>query len=257
MRKIKLIVYILVANILFSVGCQKSETLKYVDNPTIFFQNDESIYSFIEDADGLAQGFGYVEIPVLLSGNLSDVDREFSAVILMDEEESTISEGMLEVVGGTIKAGDANGSLRIKVNYTKEMNDNQFIGYLRLASNDHFKTIDLNFAPYPVKVSNTITQPENWSSMAYMFGNKYSNTLYRFTLETLNMSYFPYKYYNGQYQTGISAEEAERWYLSYYDAAALKDIVKTALFRVNEGKPADEWMKHEDGDYAGETIQLN
>lgn len=232
-------------------GCSKDNIMMYKQDATIYFSGGETKYTFVENQDKLSQGYDYVVIPVKVSGFALDKDRTFNIAEDKTDTLHTAEAGMIEFESGIIPANSYVGSVRVKINYKKVMDDSIYVSRVKMIPNDDFKTLNLNFGHYSISFGNIISIPENWSRLKTYFGN-YSNSWYAFMLRTSGLPSFPYKYTTG---AADKAPDAARWPMTIHEVQAHAAVVRDSLNKYNERNPLKN-LKHEDGEFKDQLVKM-
>lgn len=232
-------------------SCKKEEILRYKQDAAIFFLRNETKYSFIEFPNKIDEGYDYLDIPVQISGNITDYDRSFDVVFAEEDTLHTIEEGMLEIVECIVPSGEFQGRMTVKINYSKKLDDSIYVARIKIVPNNLFPVANLNVKNYSVSFGNIITEPENWSYLNFYFG-KYSKSWYKFILKAAEVNSLPYKYALG---VNASEPDAERWPLTLYEIIAYASKVRAAFNKYNDAN-APNYMIHEDGEYKDQLVQM-
>lgn len=237
-------------------SCEKKTIELYQNEAGVYWTpNSESFYTFTEHLDKIDEGCDYVNVPVLITGLATDADREFDVVFMKDDTLHTAENGMIELSRGLVRANEYGGHVRVKINYSKELDDSIYVARVQILPSAEFPVVDLNGRNYSIRIGNIFGEPENWRKIRFFFGNVYSNSWYKWVLQTLNRSSIPYKYYAGKDEEGITPEEAERWPMKYEEVEALSAKIKVELNKYNNANPGNE-MRHEDGVKKGELVVM-
>lgn len=233
------------------ISCSKESIQLYEQAAGIYFNGSSTTYSFVENIKNIEIGCDTINIPLLITGKAVDIEREVK-VKLAVEDTITANENMYEILSGSIPAGEYQGYLKIKINYTPLLDDSIYVTKFKLVETVDFPVIDLNKTTYKLYITNKLTQPANWGRLQSLFGN-YSNSWYRFILETTGLSSIPY--WSNKGSEDSSNPDPERWPMTYNEVKAYSLQVKEALQKYNNQHPGDP-LRHEDGEYKGQVITM-
>lgn len=233
-------------------SCDKEGVTMYVEDPTVYFSEASRVYTFVENMDRIEIGFDTLEIPVLISGSAVDYNRKVVMEIIPDDTLHTASSEMYSIGEGTIEANSYNGYIPLRVNYSSALDDSIYYIRLKLVPNEDFHGVDLDRNTFTVSLTNKLTEPSNWSRLERYFG-PYSNSWYRFILETTGLSSLPYWTTNGSLDS--SNPDPERWTMTLYEVKAYASQVKIALDDYNRKNPQNH-LKHEDGPEKGKEVVM-
>lgn len=213
----------------------------------------KSVYTFTENLDKIEIGYDEYTIPVMVSGAAVEQDREFQVVFMNSDTLHTAEDGMIEFSKGLVRANAYTGFVKVKVNYSKKLDDSLYVARVRILPSEIFPATDLNARNLSIDFGNIFTEPENWPQLKRYFGNVYSNSWYKWVLKTSGYSSLPYKYSRGSDHAGITKEEALRWPMRQEEIKSVSSKIKVALAKYNNDNPGKE-MKHEDGEKKDELV---
>lgn len=233
-------------------SCSKDEIMLYENEPGVYFNSYSTTYNFIENAINIDYGADTINIPVLITGQAADRDRVLNMQVNTGDTLLTAEDGMYEILGGTVPANSYSGAIQVKVNYSKALDDSVYVARFKLVSNEDFPVIDLNQRVFSLSITNKFTQPANWRRLRSSFGN-YSNSWYKFILQTTGLSSIPYWSYQGS--ADKNNPDPKRWTMTYVQMRAYAALVKEALTKYNNSHPGNP-LKHEDGDYKGQAVTM-
>lgn len=236
---------------LLCYSCSKSEIETYHSEDGVYFPNSFSAYSFLEHYENKLLGRDTLYIPVEVTGNATDYDREVTAEIVRDSLY-TSNDTMFMLLKGIVKANEYKGELPIVIFYDPAMDDSTFVARIRLSGNSHFPDQALNYKTYSVNFTNMVNMPENWSKVRSRFGTKYSNSWYSFILSVMEMSYIPYWSYSGAADS--KNPDPEKYWMTYNQLSAYVSKVKVALQDYNNSPQGP--LLHEDGEYKGQPVTM-
>lgn len=255
MKNNKLIVSLLTLLAIGSIqSCEQEKIEIYKQEAGVFFSGFQTIYSFVENINKIEQGYDIVKIPVLITGKAVDKDRVFGVVFDKQDTLHTAEDGMITLEGGIVTAGSYGGYIAVKINYSNKLDDSIYVARIGIKGSEDFTVIDLNGGNYSIQFGNIFTRPENWNKLQVYFG-PYSNSWYKFILQTTELPSLPYKYSYGKDEPSITPEEAERWPMNMHEVKSYAMLVKTALADYNNDHPNNP-LKHEDGDKIGQPVVM-
>ena len=159
---------------------------------------------------------------------------------------------MFTIGEGLVKSNEYRGYIPLQINYVPELDDSIYIARLRLVPNSDFQGVDLDQNTFTLRLTNKLTEPTNWTRLERYFG-PYSNSWYRFILETTGLSSLPYWTTNGALDS--SNPDPERWTMTLYEVKAYAAQVQIALQDYNRKHPQDH-LKHEDGPEKGKEVVM-
>lgn len=250
MKKI-VIISLAVLSFLFT-SCEKEGVTMYVQDPTVYFSEDSIVYTFVENMDRIDIGFDTLNIPVLISGMAVDYDRKVNIEIIANDVRHTATAEMFTIGEGLVKSNEYRGYIPLQINYVPELDDSIYIARLKLVPNSDFQGVDLDQNTFTLRLTNKLTEPTNWTRLERYFG-PYSNSWYRFILETTGLSSLPYWTTNGALDS--SNPDPERWTMTLYEVKAYAAQVQIALQDYNRKHPQDH-LKHEDGPEKGKEVVM-
>src|SRR5699024_7395858 len=136
MKSMKYILPLTLVGVLIFAGCQKQQITAFEEEySAINFAADSVSYSFL----GNTTGEFIQEIPVKIMGDSASYDRVFSAEILNDDI-TTAQESDYNIIGGTVKAGEFEGVLKVKLYNSERLKDTLVALHLRIAESKDFTT---------------------------------------------------------------------------------------------------------------------
>ena len=186
-----------VAASLSLTGCSKQEIPAWtgedyvrIEGPEVWTLDTDSMeYSFASSVSSV-KTFD-AECKVVVEGARADVDR----VVYLKVDDATTAESsfysMPEYV--TIPAGQGYGSFRITLNRDTKLQDRKYI--LQVSIDDGKSTIKTGVQAYKkltIKFSDILSRPSNWADLEEFFGASYSDTKYRFIIDTVGTGDFTY-----------------------------------------------------------------
>lgn len=241
------------AIVLFLFGsCEQEGVTMYEQSPTVYFGESYRSYTFVENLDRIKIGFDTVKLPLQISGSAVDRAREVVMEVVSDDTLHTADASMFSIGKGSIEANEYKGYVALRVNYSQALDDSIYQIRLRLVPNKDFPGVDLYGYTFTVALTNKITVPSNWSRLRSYFG-PYSNSWYRFILETTGLTSIPYWSTNGSIDK--NNPDPEKWTMTLYEVKAYAAMVKVALDDYNRKHPQDP-LTHEDGDEKGKPVTM-
>lgn len=236
MKKIKLYLSSLLLLAIFS-GCQKEEIMSFQAPSAVNFGKMTNLYSvqysfLTNPAPEFIQ-----DIPVSIIGNPSDEDRHFNVEIVNDSI-TTASAGQFEIVGGTVKAGEYTGTLRIKLLNSAVLNTSMVSLKLKLVDSEDFKAGNVESREFVVSWTNKVIVPV-WGVYLRTFITPKGSTLaFRLFMQISGLTQFTAKEY-----VALGAAGTEALGTRYGDY----------IMQWNKDHP-DNILKHDDGASAGLPI---
>ncbi|WP_421918599.1 DUF4843 domain-containing protein [Marinifilum sp.] len=171
--KLKYIYLVLMLSILFG-ACTTDELIDYKGEAYIYFFLDEEINSIIPEEEQITLEGSYtfifeeddvntkgVEIPVSVSGYMSDADRSFTIEVV--DSMTTATQGThfsIDNAKQVIKAGETGGKAIISLNRTADMKDSIYTVGIRLTGNENFTSEIRTY--YQLSFSDLLSKPDWW-----------------------------------------------------------------------------------------------
>ena len=233
-------------------SCEHEGVTMYEESPTVYFGESYRSYTFVENMDRIKIGFDTIKLPLQISGSAVNRVREVVMEALLDDTLHTAGADMFSIAKGSIEANEYKGYIPLRVNYSSALDDSVYQIRLHLVPNKDFPGVDLSDYSFTVSLTNKLTEPSNWSRLRSYFG-PYSNSWYRFILETTGLTSIPYWSTNGS--SDKNNPDPEKWTMTLYEVKAYAAMVKVALDDYNRKHPQDP-LKHEDGDEKGKPVTM-
>lgn len=233
-------------------SCEHEGVTMYEESPTVYFGESYRSYTFVENMDRIKIGFDTIKLPLQISGSAVNRVREVVMEALWDDTLHTAGADMFSIAKGSIEANEYKGYIPLRVNYSPALDDSVYQIRLHLVPNKDFPGVDLSDYSFTVSLTNKLTEPSNWSRLRSYFG-PYSNSWYRFILETTGLTSIPYWSTNGSLDK--NNPDPEKWTMTLYEVKAYAAMVKVALDDYNRKHPQDP-LKHEDGDEKGKPVTM-
>lgn len=240
-----------IAAFLFS-SCEKEGVTMYEESPTVYFGESYRTYTFVENMEHITIGYDTVKIPLQISGSAVDRNREVIMEVATDDTLHTATADMFSIAKGSIPANEYKGYIPIRINYSSALDDSVYQIRLKLVANADFPGVDLLNRTFTLALTNKITEPSNWSRIKNYFG-PYSNSWYRFILETTGLTSIPYWSTNGSIDK--NNPDPEKWTMTLYEVKAYAAMVKVALDDYNRKHPQAHLI-HEDGPEKGKEVSM-
>lgn len=206
-------------------SCSENEPISYVNDPALYFDNDDVSYSFFYNADQADRDTIYIKVHAM--GYPSDADRAFSLVqtnagdadaaqsgvhyVGFDSSEMSgrlvIPQGKNEVDVPVILLNDASlETSEVKLRIGIKANDNFGLGIVEHDS------VTVTFSAQAIK-------PNNWADWYYAFGASWGTVKMRFIIEHTGISDF-------------NNVPSDYYYLIY-----LNEKLKSKLYEYNAAHP--------------------
>lgn len=251
MKKNILIGTLCTLSLLFG-SCEKEGVIMYEESPTVYFGEAARTYTFVENMEHIAIGYDTVKIPLQISGSATDRNREVVMEVVPDDTLHTATADMFSIGTGSIPANGYKGYIPVRVNYSSALDDSIYHIRLKLVANADFQGVDLLNRTFTLSLTNKITQPSNWGRLKTYFG-PYSDSWYRFILETTGLTSLPYWSTNGS--SDRNNPDPEKWTMSMYEVKAYAALVKETLEDYNRKHPQVP-LTHLDGPEKGKPVSM-
>jgi hypothetical protein len=238
----KHLVLLSIAAVIFN-GCKKQEVSTYEDAPSIYFTIPTYSYSFIEDIGAQTKT---IYLPVALSGNAKDVDRNFKIEVVNDTNTNVTSD-LYEIKQGELLKGSFNGKVAIVLKRNQAVEESLVKLKVKLTGSSDLTSIMAQTVQ--ITWTGKIIQPVNWSSwLKYYFGTPFSVNWYLFVLKEAGVPSLPY-------HGTLSKTDPVTWWMSAAQVQAYALKVKEALNKYNAAHPGNE-MRYEDGTSKGQLVTM-
>ncbi|GAF05208.1 DUF4843 domain-containing protein [Saccharicrinis fermentans] len=151
----------------FVLSCSKDEVTKYRGVDYVYYEDEvnaegeypSKYFTFLFEDESTEEKI--IEIPVLVSGEMSDKDRVFSVEIV--DTLTTAVEGTHFVIDPDIQLitnQSPGGNLIVNILRTPDMKDTEYTVGLKITSNDNFTS---SFSQvYTLRFSDFLAQPDWW-----------------------------------------------------------------------------------------------
>lgn len=237
----KQIILLAMVSIIFN-ACKKQEVSSYEDDPAIYFTLPSYSYSFIEDVGAQTKT---IYLPVSLSGNVKDFDRNFKVEVVNDTNTNVTSD-LYEIKQGELLKGSFTGRVPIVLKRNQAVEESLVKLKVKLIGSSELDPI----MSQTVQITWTgkIIQPVNWSSLRFYFGTPFSVSWYLFMLKEAGVSSLPY-------YTTLSKTDPVTWWMSAGQVQAYALKVKEALNKYNVANPGNE-LRHQDGAFKGQLVTM-
>lgn len=239
MKKLKYI-WLLYIGAMF--GCENSDIMLYEQNAAVYFESDVFNYSFLEDTQLDSK---IVKIMVDISGLPLDYDREFMVAYPANDTITTAEADQYKVGKGLVKANEYSGYLEIEIFKDDRLKDSIYSVALDIVSNQHFPEIRLNQKTMTFSFTNKVIKPANWKWLRWYFGKPFSTSWWTFVCEATGRTSLPY------FPTD---PDRETWWMDTDMIKAYQTITRLALEEYNAKH--DEPLKHDDGEFEGQPVEM-
>lgn len=233
-------------------SCEKEDIPMYQESPSVYFGEISRAYTFVENMAHITIGYDTVKIPLQISGSAVDRDREVIMEVVLGDTLHTAEADMFSIGKGCIPAQAYKGYVPVRINYSAALDDSVYKIRLKLVANDDFPGVDLLNRTFTLSLTNKIVAPSNWNRLKTYFGS-YSDSWYRFILETTGLTSIPYWSMHGSLDT--SNPDPEKWTMSMYEVKAYATMVKETLEDYNRKHPQAPLL-HEDGPEKGKQVVM-
>ena len=226
------------------VSCQKEEIMMYQQEAGLSFWGMASGEFSFFDSPGTTS-YTY-EIRVSTSGDSVNYDRHFTAAIVENDTNyvTTARPDQYKLLEGTIPAGKFEGILPVEIIYTPDMDDSSFVACLKLLPGKDFPLGGFDERYFELTMTNKLIKPSNWGNLTFYLGSAFSSSWYNFILDVIGMRYIAHPSAKG----GDTAWE-------YNEMLAYVGKIKSELLKYNLAHP-DDPLRHDDGDNAGELVEM-
>lgn len=175
MKKIGYIVLILI----LSTSCTKSELPSYDNNYsavnfTPVDANKPDIFQF-SFTRVIGSNEMIAEIPVRISGIISDTERSFDVEVL----RSTTSSSNYQILGGVIPADSYTGVLRVKIFNRPELRTTTDTLFIQIAKNEYFDTGAKEYSVAKIVWNDQLVKFSQWMFLSMFTTPYYSPNLHR------------------------------------------------------------------------------
>ncbi|MEC5145510.1 DUF4843 domain-containing protein [Chitinophaga sp. 212800010-3] len=177
---------------LMLAACSKSELTVYNDNPRMYFSIASLTYSFATKPSKLEKD----TIAFRLNYSGMTLKSPLAARISVVKEKSTAVQGTdYELLNNyAMPAGKFFDSLRLVVKRTPGIAVTPVTLVVRLEETESYKAgLNTNGKEITFTISNILVKPDSWESYLVPYFGAYSKTKYRFIIDTLNISDFPWE----------------------------------------------------------------
>lgn len=231
MKKILYTIFSIAICVVFATSCEKDEIGSFTAKPAINFVNDSIQYSFIQEISDEH----IVEIPVAIIGKIVDYDRYFQ-VEVVDDQLTTATPDLYEIIEGKVAAGEATGNLLVKLKKAPILDDTSVSIHIKSITSEDFTIGNKGSNTTKLIWTNKIVIPA-WTYFRLFFTRYPSSAAYRVFLATSGMTNFSLTDYRAVGPTGAQAL-----------GRAFGDYLRQ--YKIDHGEP----LLHDDGDNIGEEI---
>ncbi|MCD0490665.1 DUF4843 domain-containing protein [Pedobacter sp. MC2016-14] len=182
------------------MGSCKKEIIAYVDDPRLYFYEEEATaaksiitsrsFSFAGQPGTVTQQI--IPVQVKIMGENSNKDRSFSAEAVPGLTNATQGTDY-RILGGTIAANKNTGTLNVIVYRIPGLDKITKTLVLKISNSGDFKPATLENSIFTINWNEALIKPANWDTfpgLASYFG-VYSMVKWKFIIETLGITSFP------------------------------------------------------------------
>jgi len=245
MKKITLHICIVLIGILTILSCEQEETMMYdTDRASINFSGSLAQYSFLKT--GLLTDT--VKIPFTINGMAFDMDRSATLEVVVDSTNAVAAD--YEILSKTVKAGEFNGLLLVKVNRPQGDTFDDRRVYFRVVDGDDFLVGLPSRTDYELQLTNKLTPAYRWTPTGWKskyFLGSYSTAYYKFLMEATGETEYPYPWAVPGYNND------QKWNSAEKNAFIAK--AKAELKKYNESIAPDVLL-HDDGLAEGQPVVI-
>lgn len=231
MKNIVYTIFSMALCLVIAVSCEKDEIDNFSEKPAINFSKDSIQYSFIQEVSDEH----ILEVPVAIIGNAADYDRYFDVEVL-DDELTTATSDLYEIIEGKISAGEFSGNLLVKLKKSPILDDTSVSIHIASITSEDFVAGNIEANKTKIIWTNKIVIPA-WRYFGFFFTRYPSSAAYRVFLATTGLTDFSLTEYRAVGPTGAQAL-----------GKAFGDYIRQ--YEIDNGKP----LLHDDGDHVGEVI---
>lgn len=231
MKNIIYTIFSMALCVVFAMSCQKDELGAFEAKPAVNFVNDSIQYSFIQEVSDEH----IIEIPVAIIGDTASYDRYFEVKVLEDDL-TTATNDLYEIMEGKVLAGDYTGNLSVKVKKSPILDDASVSIHIASITSNDFTIGNIESNTTKLIWTNKIVIPA-WTYFRYFFTRYPSSAAYRAFIASTGMTTFTITDYRALGPTGAQAL-----------GKAFGDYIRQ--YEIDNGTP----LLHDDGDRAGEEI---
>lgn len=213
-------------------ACEEEEIMTFdTSKAAINFDGSSFDYTFLGNPES-----EYIqEIDVKIVGDTASYDRTFNVEII--DSTTTANTGQYEILEGTVKAGEFDGTLSVKLYNSEELKDTALTIGMRLVDSEDFNVGTIEYNQFKLSFTDKIVVPP-WSYIRYFFCSTSSTECYRIFVQVTGLTKFTSTEYRAYGAAGAQAL-----------ATQFGDYIK----QWNQDHP-DNHLKHDDGTRAGEDI---
>lgn len=163
--------------------------------PSVWTLNTDSMEYSFASSPATVTSFT-VEAEVWVEGANAEYDR--TIYISIDDATNAPSSSYSLPPSVVIPAGEGRASLPIELKRVSELASSKYT--LKVSIDDSRSDIQTGVSAWhslTIKFSDILSKPKNWDDLSEFFGATYSDTKYRFIIDTLGFGEFTYLETNG------------------------------------------------------------
>jgi hypothetical protein len=186
----------LICGLVALASCSQQEPLGYVDNPAIYFDNDDINYSFFYAETASATADVYLTVHAM--GNTSAVERPFTLVQsnVGDSDAAAAGTHFLSLSSDEMKkrmvmpAGQNEMKLAVTLLKDASLDLTTVKLKLKVADNDNFKVGVVEKDSTIITFSSQAIKPTNWADWYNAFGESWGSVKMRFIIDNTGITNF-------------------------------------------------------------------
>ncbi len=162
-----------------------------IEGPSIWTLDTDSMEYSFASSPASVQTFD-VEGQIVVEGRRADKDRK---VYLKVDTDVTTAESSFYSLPESVVIPAGEGAAKFTIQLKRDAKLTQKKYYLQVSIDDSrsdLKTGVKEWGKLVVKFSDILSRPSNWNDLTEFFGESYSDTKYRFIIDTLGMGEFTY-----------------------------------------------------------------
>lgn len=225
------------------IGCQQSDIMLYEQNAGVYFEASTYGYSFLEHPDSVSK---VLRLSVDITGSQVGYDREFTVTRPELDSITTAESDQYSIGKGIVKANEYRGYVDVVVSKDDRLRDSVYKLALEIQANEEFPEVRLNKKIMVLSFTNQVIRPANWVWLRWYFGVPFSTRWWQFICKETGRTSLPYY---------PSHADQETWWMRVAELEVYQSVVRLALEKYNAAHP-DEPLTHDDGDYAGQRVEM-
>ena len=237
-------ILILVAGItLVMASCSTDEIDTYNPGDSgLYFTNELDDYSFYYMPD---QPSMEVSLPVTMIGPAVSYDRTFGATI--EKDTTTAPSNLYEILGGTVKANELTGTLKLKLYNADDLADTTYVVGLRIAPGNEFTE------GFPTKMTTIVRWNSTLPRPVWFYNYSYGRYL-TYTIDSENKKHY------AVYSTKLCEVMLNAWGtldINFFGAMGRTEEILAEYPIVSPGTPLFAMYMHKLETYIYEYNQAN